>query len=122
GAFLRAGVGSSCVVAAMAMHSARPIVTCSVGFDELEHNELAYARAVAERLHCDHHEYVVSPAIRDLVPSLVRYFDEPFGDSSAIPSYYVSQIARQHVTVSLSGDGGDEVFAGYSRHYLDGLE
>ena len=122
GAFLSGGVDSTSVVAAMAMHSERPIVTCSVGFDDLEHNELAHARAVAEHLRCDHHEYLISPAIRDLVPSLVRYFDEPFSDSSAIPSYYVSKIARQHVTVALSGDGGDEVFAGYSRHYLEGLE
>jgi len=97
-------------------------VTCAVGFQEEEHNELPYAREVAECFACVHHEHLIRPDVEDLVPRLVRFFDEPFGDSSAVPTYYVSQMARQHVTVALSGDGGDEILAGYSRHYLQRLE
>jgi asparagine synthase (glutamine-hydrolysing) len=122
GAFLSGGVDSSAVVALMAEQLDRPVLTCSVGFREQTHNELPYARAIAERFGCDHREHVIEPALRDLIPRLVRFFDEPFADSSAVPTYYVSQMARQHVTVALSGDGGDEVFAGYSRHYLQKLE
>ena len=122
GAFLSGGVDSSCVVAFMAELLETPVVTCSVGFEERGHNELPYARRVAEHLRCNHHESIVAPAVRDLIPQLVRFFDEPFADSSAIPTYYVSQAARRHVTVALSGDGGDEAFAGYSRHYLERLE
>ena len=122
GAFLSGGVDSSCVVAFMAAELDRPVATCSVGFHERAYNELPNARRVAERLGCDHHEYTIEPDVRELVPRIVRFFDEPFADSSAIPTYYVSQIARRHVTVALSGDGGDEVFAGYSRHYLERLE
>ena len=122
GAFLSGGVDSSSVVTLMAAELDRPVVTCSVGFHERAYNELPHARAVAERLRCEHHEHTIEPDVRELVPRIVRFFDEPFADSSAIPTYYVSQIARRHVTVALSGDGGDEVFAGYSRHYLERLE
>lgn len=122
GAFLSGGVDSSSVVAVMAELLDRPVVTCAVGFQEEEHNELPYAREVADRFRCTHHEHLIQPNVEDLVPRLVTYFDEPFGDSSAVPTYYVSQIARQYVTVALSGDGGDEIFAGYSRHYLQRLE
>ncbi|MGH7232660.1 MAG: asparagine synthase (glutamine-hydrolyzing) [Nitrospiraceae bacterium] len=122
GAFLSGGVDSSVVVSLMAEQLDRPVLTCSVGFYEQAHNELPYARAVAKRFHSDHREHVIEPVLKDLIPQLVRFFDEPFADSSAIPTYYVSQMARQHVTVALSGDGGDEVFAGYSRHYLQKLE
>src|SRR5206468_6755578 len=104
----------------------RPVATCSVGFHERAYNELPNARRVAERLGCDHHEYTIEPDVRELVPRIVRFFDEPFADSSAIPTYYVSQIARRHVTVALNGDGGDEAFLGYSRyramHYLHRLD
>jgi asparagine synthase (glutamine-hydrolysing) len=122
GAFLSGGVDSSSVVAVMAQLLDRPVVTCAVGFQEEEYNELPYAREVADRFGCAHHEHLIQPDVGDLVPRLVRYFDEPFGDSSAVPTYYVSQIARQYVIVALSGDGGDETFAGYSRHYLQRLE
>lgn len=122
GAFLSGGVDSSAIVAFMAEQLDRPVLTCSVGFKEEHHNELPYARDVARRLGCDHREQIIQPMVKELIPRLVHFFDEPFGDSSAIPTYYVSQMARQHVTVALSGDGGDEIFAGYSRHYLQALE
>jgi asparagine synthase (glutamine-hydrolysing) len=122
GAFLSGGVDSSAIVAFMAEQLDRPVLTCSVGFQEQDHNELPYARDVARRLGCDHREQIIEPMVKDLIPRLVHFFDEPFGDSSSIPTYYVSQMARQHVTVALSGDGGDEIFAGYSRHYLHALE
>jgi asparagine synthase (glutamine-hydrolysing) len=122
GAFLSGGVDSSSVVAVMADLLDRPIVTCAVGFQEEGYNELPYAKEVAERFGCIHHEHLIQPDVEDLVPRLVTYFDEPFGDSSAVPTYYVSEIARRYATVVLSGDGGDEIFAGYSRHYLQRLE
>ena len=122
GAFLSGGVDSSSVVSLMAQLMTRPVVTCAVGFQQEEHNELAFAKDIADRFGCTHHEHLIQPDVTHLVPRIVRFFDEPFGDSSAIPTYYVSQMARQHATVVLSGDGGDEIFAGYSRHYLQQLE
>ena len=122
GAFLSGGVDSTSVVTYMSEALNRPVVTCSVGFDDPAHDELAYARRVAEWRGCEHHEDVVHPNIAELIPKLARLFDEPFADSSAVPTYYVSQMARSHVTVALSGDGGDELFAGYSRHGLQCLE
>ena len=122
GAFLSGGVDSSSVVSIMAQLMTRPVVTCAVGFEQEEHNELAFAKEIADRFGCSHYEHLIQPDVADLVPRIVKFFDEPFGDSSAIPTYYVSQMARQHATVVLSGDGGDEVFAGYSRHYLQQLE
>jgi asparagine synthase (glutamine-hydrolysing) len=122
GAFLSGGVDSSSVVMMMASSLTRPVVTCAVGFDEGEYNELPYAQEVAEHLKCDHHQHIIQPNVVDLLPRLVEFFDEPFGDSSAVPTYYVSQMTRRYATVALSGDGGDEVFAGYSRHYLQQLE
>ena len=122
GAFLSGGVDSTSVVTYMSEALNRPVVTCSVGFDDPAHDELAYARRVAEWRGCEHHEDVVHPNITELIPKLARLFDEPFADSSAVPMYYVSEMARRHVTVALSGDGGDELFAGYSRHGLQCLE
>jgi len=122
GAFLSGGIDSSSVVALMAGMMPSRVVTCSVGFQEEDHNELPYARILANHYHCDHHEFLVQPKIQDILPKIVWHFDEPFADSSAIPTYYVSQAARRHVTVALSGDGGDEGFAGYSRHFLERLE
>ena len=117
GAFLSGGVDSSAVVAMMAELSDQPVKTFSIGFHQKKYNELQYARLVAERFGTDHHEYIVEPeSLRDLVPRLVQQFDEPFGDSSAIPTYYVSKMAREQVTVCLSGDGGDETLAGYERY------
>ena len=122
GAFLSGGVDSTVVVAMMAELMNRPVVTCSVGFEQDAHNELPFAKAASLRFHTEHYEHVIQPHIAELVPKLVEYFDEPFGDSSAVPTYYVSEMIRQHAKVALSGDGGDEVFAGYSRHYLQQLE
>ena len=118
GAFLSGGLDSSAVVALMARTSNRPIRTFSVGFDESDYSELEDARIVAKHLGTDHHETVVKPSALDILSDLVWYLDEPFGDSSAVPTYYVCRAAREHVTVTLSGDGGDELFAGY-RRYLD---
>jgi asparagine synthase (glutamine-hydrolysing) len=122
GAFLSGGVDSSSVVALMAGLTNRPVTTCSIGFEEEEFNEIDHAREVALRFKTDHHEQVVRPDAVGVVEKLVWYYDEPFADSSAVPTYYVSQVARQRVTVALSGDGGDENFAGYRRYYFDRRE
>lgn len=113
GAFLSGGIDSTSVVASMALQSTEPVRTFSIGFEESEFNELPFARMVAEKYKTDHHEIVVRPDSADLVQRLVRQFDEPFGDSSAIPTFIVSEFAAGHVKVALTGDGGDELFAGY---------
>lgn len=116
GAFLSGGVDSSGVVALMAEQSTQPVKTFSIGFEDEDYSEVGYARMVAKRYGTDHHEFIVKPEALEVLPLLVRHFGEPFGDSSAIPTYYVSKVTRQHVTVALNGDGGDESFAGYERH------
>lgn len=116
GVLLSGGIDSSTVVALAARNSDRPVRTFSVGFSESDFDELRYARAVASRFGTEHHEFVVDPAAVEVLPQLVRHFGEPFADSSAIPTYYVSRMARQHVTVVLNGDGGDELLAGYDRY------
>jgi len=115
GAFLSGGVDSSSVVASMALASPEPVRTFSIGFEESAFNELDYAAMVAHQYCTEHHEIRVRPNAIDLVSRLVRHFDEPFGDSSAIPTFIVSEFAAQYVKVALSGDGGDELFAGYDR-------
>jgi asparagine synthase (glutamine-hydrolysing) len=115
GAFLSGGMDSSSVVASMALQSAEPVRTFSIGFEEAEFNELPWAAEVARKYQTDHHEIVVRPNSVDLVTRLVRRFGEPFADSSAIPTFIVSEFAARYVKVALSGDGGDELFAGYSR-------
>jgi asparagine synthase (glutamine-hydrolysing) len=122
GAFLSGGVDSSSVVALMADLVNHPVTTCSIGFDEKEFNELDYAREVASRFKTNHHEQTVRPDAVGIIEKLVWHYDEPFADSSAVPTYYVSQVARERVTVALSGDGGDENFAGYRRYYFDRRE
>jgi asparagine synthase (glutamine-hydrolysing) len=118
GAFLSGGFDSGSVVASMALQTAAPVQTFSIGFEEPDFNELPLARAVARKYRTDHHEFIVRPDSVDLASRLVRYFDEPLGDSSAIPTYLVSQFAAQHVKVALTGDGGDELFGGY-QSFLD---
>ena len=110
GAFLSGGVDSSIVVGLMAEASNRPVQTFSIGFDEPQFDELEHARRVATHFGTDHHEFVVRPDGLSILDRLIEHFDEPFADSSAIPTWYVSEIARRHVTVVLSGDGGDELF------------
>jgi len=116
GALLSGGIDSSIVVALMSQLSARPVKTFSIGFEEQEFDELPYARLVAERYATEHHEFVVRPNALEILPTLVRHYGEPYADSSAIPTYYVAKVTRDHVKVALNGDGGDECFAGYERY------
>jgi asparagine synthase (glutamine-hydrolysing) len=116
GAFLSGGVDSSAVVAIMAGLTSEPVKTFAIGFDDPRFNELPYARRVAERYGCDHHEFEVRPRAIEVLPTLVKHYGEPYADSSAIPSFYLAKLTRQHVTVALNGDGGDESFGGYGWH------
>ena len=122
GAFLSGGVDSSSVVAMMSREMDRPVTTCSIAFPQQEYDESAFARQVATQFGTDHHEDTVEPRALEIIDKLVWHYDEPFADSSAIPTYYVSKMARQHVTVALGGDGGDENFAGYRRYLFDRRE
>lgn len=119
GAFLSGGVDSSAVVAMMAEASESPVITNSISFSVAQYDESAYARQVSDLFNTDHHEFMVTPEAIQVIEKLAWHYDEPFADSSALPTYYVSKMARERVKVSLSGDGGDENFAGYRRYYMD---
>lgn len=121
GAFLSGGVDSSIVVALMAQESSQPVKTFSIGFEEQDFSELKYARRVANHVGAEYNEFIVRPNALDVLPTLVEHYGEPYADSSAIPTYYVAKETRQHVTVALNGDGGDESFAGYERYVAMGL-
>jgi asparagine synthase (glutamine-hydrolysing) len=123
GAFLSGGVDSSSVVAMMRqVEKNGSVTTCSIAFEEDEYNEAPYARRIAEQFHTDHFEKTVRPQATEIIDKLAWHYDEPFADSSAIPTYYVSAVAREKVTVALGGDGGDENFAGYRRYAFDQME
>lgn len=122
GAFLSGGVDSSAVVATMAQVQSDPVITCSMGFDDPKYNEIEFAQIVADRYRTAHHVQTVASDDFDLIDTLARLYDEPFADSSAIPTYRVSQLARRQVTVALSGDGGDETFGGYRRYRMHLME
>jgi asparagine synthase (glutamine-hydrolysing) len=117
GAFLSGGVDSSSVVGIMAEASAQPVQTFSIGFSDKQYDELPYARAVASRHKTQHFERVVTPWMHEMLPQLARYYDEPFADSSSIPTLYLARLAREGVKVALSGDGADEVFGGYRKYF-----
>ncbi len=116
GVFLSGGIDSALIVGLMQQLSSQPVKTFTIGFPQPEFDETAAARAVANRLGTEHHEFRVEPQGAEVLEKLAWHYDEPFGDSSAVPTYYVSKLTRQHVTVALSGDGGDELFAGYQRY------
>jgi asparagine synthase (glutamine-hydrolysing) len=122
GAFLSGGIDSGSVVAMMARNLSRPVKTFSIGFADRDYSELPYARLVADAFGTEHHELVLEPDVTGILDDLVWFLDEPFGDSSAIPTYMVSKLASEHVTVVLSGDGGDELFAGYDKYVVERRE
>ncbi len=121
GAFLSGGIDSTIITGLMQQQSSRPIQTFSIGFPVKQFDERTYAREAAEKLGTEHHELVVTPSAVELLPKLIWHYDQPFADSSAIPTMYLSQFTRQHVTVALTGDGGDELFSGYDRYQAVGL-
>lgn len=116
GAFLSGGVDSTIITGLMQQQSGQKVQTFSIGFEEKKFDERSYAREAAAKLGTDHHEFVVNPSAVEMLPKLVWHYDEPFADSSAIPTMYLSKLTRDHVTVALTGDGGDELFAGYDRY------
>ena len=122
GAFLSGGIDSSTVVSYMKQTSASTPVTIAVGFEQPEYDEVTHAETVARHLECEFHALTASPEIETLLPKLAWHFDEPFADSSAVPTYYVSKAARELVTVALSGDGGDELWGGYAHHRVEAME
>ena len=122
GAFLSGGVDSSGVVATMSSLSDTPVKTCTIAFDNKKYNEAEFAKSVAEQYKTDHHELLVHQNVADTLENIVSYFDEPFADPSLVPTFFVSELARQKVTVAIAGDGGDEVFAGYEKYAIDHIE
>lgn len=121
GAFLSGGIDSSCIVALMAQVMKEPVKTFSIGFKEGSYNELNFARTIAKHFKTDHKEFILEPSALDLTENLVKHLDEPLGDFSIFPTYLVSKMAREYVTVVLSGDGGDELFGGYDTYLADAM-
>ena len=121
GAFLSGGIDSSVTVALMAKLGVSPLKTFSIGFEQQEYNELPYARVIAQQYGTDHQEFVVTPHATELFSKLVWHYNEPFADSSAIPTFYLAEMTREQVTVTLNGDGGDEDLAGYDRYVANSL-
>src|SRR5438874_1006888 len=121
GAFLSGGIDSSIVVGLMSSMMSQPVKTFSIGFEEDDFSELPYARQIAQHFGTDHHEFFVRPELVSVLPQLVWAYDEPFADASMLPTYYVSKLAREHVTVVLTGDGGDEIFGGYTPYRREWL-
>ncbi len=119
GAFLSGGIDSSTIVALMSQVMDQPVKTFSIGFEDSTYNELDYARMIAKKFKTEHHEFIIKPNAVELTDKLLKYLDEPFGDFSIFPTYLVSKMAREYVTVVLSGDGGDELFAGYDTYIAD---
>ncbi len=122
GAFLSGGVDSSGIVAMMAKNVDNPVTTCSIGFDEKKFNETEFAKIVAEQYGTLHHELTVHEDVAENLSHIVSFFDEPFADPSLVPTYFVSKLAKEKVTVAIAGDGGDEVFAGYEKYSVDAIE
>lgn len=122
GAFLSGGVDSSGVVAMMAKAQNEPVTTCSIGFDSEKFDETKFAKLVADQYKTNHHELTVKSSVKDRLEYIVSFFDEPFADSSLVPTFFVSELAREKVTVAIAGDGGDECFAGYSKYTIDRIE
>jgi asparagine synthase (glutamine-hydrolysing) len=122
GAFLSGGIDSTGIVALMAQINQEPITTCTIGFDDKKYNEAVYAKKFAAKLKASHHEQYIKDEPEQIIKKLVWHFDEPFADSSMVPTYYVSKMARKFVTVALSGDGGDESFSGYEKYTIDRYE
>jgi asparagine synthase (glutamine-hydrolysing) len=118
GAFLSGGIDSSAIVGIMSKLSEKPVKTFSIGFKEQKYNELKYAKIIADKFKTDHKEFIIEPNAIELLPMLVKQYEEPYADSSALPTYYVSKLTREYVTVALNGDGGDENFAGYGRYSI----
>jgi asparagine synthase (glutamine-hydrolysing) len=116
GAFLSGGLDSSAIVALMSGMMDEPVKTFSIGFESDNFNELKFARQIADRYQTDHHEFIIRPDLLTVLPELLQHYGEPYGDDSAVATYYVSKLAREHVTVALTGDGGDETFGGYPRY------
>ncbi|RMD58150.1 MAG: asparagine synthase (glutamine-hydrolyzing), partial [Nitrospirae bacterium] len=119
GAHLSGGIDSSIIVGLMAGMMDKPVKTFSIGFKEKAFNELPYAKEVAEKFSTEHHEFIVEPDVIDIIHRLIEHFDEPFADPAALPTWYLSEMTRNYVTVALNGDGGDESFGGYQRYYAD---
>jgi len=122
GAFLSGGVDSSGIVALMSKNSETPVTTCSIGFDSKKFDETKYAKQIADQYKTNHHELEVTKNVEDNLLHITSFFDEPFADPSMVPTYFVSQLAKQKVTVALAGDGGDESFAGYQKYAIDQIE